>query len=87
MHLCLCSSCVQSEQARSKLSELLASHESELTKKKLELKTALQSILDLQADNARIKEDLVRSGMALKTIADDNFELKEFLRLNTKGKK
>lgn len=77
----------QSEQARSKLSELMAALEAEMSKKKLELKTAHQSIIDLQQENKRIKEDLVRSGLALKTIADDNFELKEYLRMNAKGKK
>lgn len=65
----------------------MASLESDVSKKKLELKTAHQSIIDLQQENKRIKEDLVRSGLALKTIADDNFELKEYLRMNAKGKK
>ena len=60
--------------------------EGEVAKKKLELKTALQSIIDVQGENKRIKEDLVRSGLALKTIADDNFELKEYLRMNAKKK-
>jgi len=34
-----------------------------------------------------LKEELMKSGVALKTIADDNFELKEYMRLHTKGKR
>ena len=41
----------------------------------------------LEEDVKAVKEELTRSGLALKTIAEDNFELKEWMRLNTKGKK
>ncbi len=65
----------KSEAARAKLAEVASSLESEILKKKAELATAHQSLIALQGENKRVKEELVRSGLALKTIADDNFEV------------
>ncbi len=66
--------------------EQLSLSENELHSKKEELRTALNTIVELQKDSQTLKEELVRTGVALKTLADDNFELKEFLRLNSKKK-
>jgi len=78
----------KAESARSKLAEVAAQSDAELAKKKAELTVAHQTLIALQQENKKVKEELVRSGLALKTIADDNFELKEHLRmLHSKGKK
>lgn len=77
----------KNEKAKQRMSDLLNNLEIELTKKKVEHQTALNSIVQLQQDNKALKDEVVRVGLALKTIADDNFELKEYMRLATKGKK
>jgi hypothetical protein len=61
--------------------------ELEMTKTKVQLNQAKQTILQLQDENKKTNNQLLDTGIALKTIAADNFELKEFIRLNTKGKK
>ena len=61
--------------------------EDEVKGKRVELQEAMKSILQLEDDTRLLKEELTRTGIALKTIAEDNFELKEWMRLHSKGKK
>ena len=59
----------------------------EVRGKRVELQEAMKTILQLEDDTRLLKEELTRTGIALKTIAEDNFELKEWMRLHSKGKK
>jgi len=61
--------------------------EDEVRGKRVELQEAMKSIVGLEDDTRLLKEELTRTGIALKTIAEDNFELKEWMRLHSKGKK
>ena len=61
--------------------------EDEVRGKRVELQEAMKTIVQLEDDTRLLKEELTRTGIALKTIAEDNFELKEWMRLHSKGKK
>ena len=61
--------------------------EDEVRGKRVELQEAMKSVVQLEDDTRVLKEELTRTGIALKTIAEDNFELKEWMRLHSKGKK
>lgn len=72
----------KAEQAKEQCTLTTQQAETECNRKKIELTNALNTIVELQNDNKLLKEELVRSGIALKTIADDNFELKEYMRVS-----
>jgi len=46
-----------------------------------QLDTARRLLDEAKRDQKLLKDELVRSGLALKALADDNYEMKEFIRL------
>jgi len=77
---------LRSEKAREQLQREIEAYETKINKFIKETEKAQNEAKQQKIDNELLKQDLIKQGIALKTIADDNFELKEWLRLNTKGK-
>ena len=78
---------MKNERLRVQMKHAMGEMEDEVNKWKAKLADAVKEKEALLSDNELLREDVVKHGIALKEIAQVNFEMKEWIRDQHKGKK
>jgi hypothetical protein len=75
---------LKSERMRQQMKHQMGEQEDEVNRWKGKMQDAIKEKDELIRDNELLKDEVVKQGIALKEIAQNNWELKEWLRLNVK---